>query len=767
MAIEKGSTPVLGQTLSHYSILEEIGRGGMGVVYKARDERLDKDVAIKVLPPGALVDELARKRFRKEALVLAKLNHPNITTVHDFDTQDGVDFLVMEYIPGVMLSEKLAAGPLPENEVIRLGAQLARGLAAAHEQGLVHRDLKPGNLRITPDSRLKVLDFGLAKLLGRDAEADVSSSVTQFAPENAGTLPYMAPEQLRGEETDARTDIFAVGAVLYEMATGRRPFPETNGPRLIDSILNRAPELPSNIGERISPNLDRTIMKALEKDPARRYQSAQELLTDLERLSLSTSALRADLRRRRPSGPGRIKAVAVLPLENLSGDPAEDYFADGMTDALISSLAKMGALRVISRTSVMLYKGARKSLPEIARELNVDAVVEGSVMRSAQRVRVTAQLVHAATDRHLWSESYERDMTDVLALQSDVARAIAEGVQLKLTPKQKAGLKKKSAPMSPAAYEAYLKGRYHWNKRSVEGLERAIHYFQEAIGQDRKYAPAYAGLADSYALLGTVPYDAMPPRDAMPKAKEAAVAALSIDETLAEAHASLAYIKLSYDWDFEDAEKEFNRAIALNPGYATAHQWYALYLTAMGWTEQAIAEIKIAQNYDPLSVVINTTAALVYNFARQFDQAIEQCLKVFEVFSGFPLAHFERGRAYEQKGLFEEALAEHQNARTFSGDTPQTVASVGHALALLGRAEEAHKVLDELLEIGERKYLPAIYLAGIFTGLNDKDQAMHWLEKAFLDHSDYLVYLQMEPTFDSLHSDPRFQDLARRIGLPR
>ena len=766
MAIEGGSIPVVGKTLSHYCILEEIGKGGMGVVYRARDQRLDKDVAIKVLPPGALADDLARKRFRKEALVLAKLNHPNITTIHDFDTQGGIDFLVMEYIPGAMLSEKLVAGPLPENEVIRLGAQLAQGLAAAHEQGLVHRDLKPGNLRITPDSRLKVLDFGLAKLLGHDAEADISSSLTQFAPENAGTLPYMAPEQLRGEATDARTDIFAVGAVLYEMATGRRPFPETNGARLIDSILNRAPQLPSNIGGHISSNLGRTIMKALEKDPARRYQSAQELLTDLERLSLSTSALRADLRRRRPSAPGRIKAVAVLPLENLSGDPAEDYFADGMTDALISSLAKIGALRVISRTSVMLYKGAHKSLPEIARELNVDAVVEGSVMRSAQRVRVTAQLVHAATDRHLWSESYERNMTDVLALQSDVAQAIAQGVQLKLTPKQKARLKKKTAPLSPAAYEAYLKGRYHWNKRTADGLERAIHYFQEAIGQDRKYAPAYAGLADSYALLGTVPYDSMPPRVAMPRAKEAAVAALSIDETLAEAHASLAYIKLSYDWDFEDAEKEFKRALALNPGYATAHQWYALFLAAMGRTEQAIAEIKIAQNYDPLSVVINTTAALLYNFARQFDQAIEQCQKVLEIYPDFPLAHFERGRAYEQKGLFKEALAEHQKARTFSGGTPQTVMGVGYSLALMREVRDARQVLDELREIADRKYVPAIYLAAVFAGLDEKDQAIQWLEKAYQDRSDYLVYIQQEPGFDRLRTEPRFQELVRRIGLP-
>jgi serine/threonine protein kinase/Flp pilus assembly protein TadD len=738
----------------------------MGVVYKAHDSRLDIDVAIKVLPPGTLADELARKRFRKEALVLAKLNHPNITTVRDFDSQGGIDFLVMEYIPGTMVSEKLEAGPIPEKEVIRLGVQLAQGLSAAHELGLVHRDLKPGNLRVTPDSRLKVLDFGLAKIFRPENKGDVNSSMTQFAPEDAGTLPYMAPEQLRGETTDARTDIFAAGVVLYEMATGQRPFPESNAPKLIDSILNRLPALPSKIHQHISPTLDRTIMKALEKDPARRYQSAQELLTDLEQLSLSTSALRADLRRRRPSPSGRIKAVAVLPLENLSRDPSEDYFADGMTDALISSLAKIGALRVISRTSVMVYQGARKPLPEIARELDVDAIVEGSVLRAAQRVRVTARLVHAATDRDLWSESYEREMTDVLGLQSDVARAIAEGVQLKLTQKQKAGLKKNTSRMNPVAYEAYLKGRYHWNKRTGEGLDKAIHYFQEAIRIDANYAPAYAGLADSFALLGTVPYDALPPREAMPRAKDAAVKALSIDKSLAEAHASLAYIMFSYDWDFEDAEKEFKKAIALNPGYPTAHQWFALFLTAMGRTEQAIDEIKIAQNYDPLSVVINTTAALVYNFARQFDQAIEQCQKVFEVFPGFPLAHFERGRAFEQKGMFAEALAEHQNARTFSGDTPQTITAFGHALALLDRAGDARKVIDELLEIGKRKYLPAIYLAAVYSGLNEKDQALQWLEKAYQDHSDYLVYLRREPTFDRLRADPRFQDLMRRIGLP-
>jgi eukaryotic-like serine/threonine-protein kinase len=756
---------VVGRTLSHYSIVDEIGQGGMGVVYKAHDQHLDKDVAIKVLAPGTLTDELARKRFRREALSLAKMIHPNITTVHDFDTQDGIDFLVMEYIPGTTLSDKMSAGPLGEEEVIRLGIQLAQGMSAAHQQGLVHRDLKPGNLRVTPDNRLKVLDFGLAKLLRPEAEPADTSSKTVVAPEDAGTLPYMSPEQLRGQTTDARADIFAMGTVLYEMATGRRPFPEANRPRLIDSILNRTPDPPSKIQQHISAGLDRTILKALEKDPARRYQSAQELLTDLERVNMSTSTLRADLRRRRAS-PGRIKSVAVLPLENLSGDPAEDYFADGMTDALISSLAKIGALRVISRTSVMVYKGARKPLPAIASELKVDAIVEGSVLRAAHRVRVSAQLVHAATDKHLWTESYERDMTDVLGLQSDLARAIAGSIQLKLSPKQKAGLKKKTVPMSPATYEAYLKGRYHWNQRSSEGLERAIHFFHEAIQHDAKCAPAYAGLADSFALLGTVPYDAMPPREAMPKAKDAAVKALLVDETLAEAHASLAYILMSYDWDFEAAEKEFKRAIAINPGYATAHQWYALFLAAMGRTESAIAEIKRAQDYDPLSVVINTTAALVYNFARQFDQAIEQCQKVFEVYPGFPLAHFERGRAYEQKGMLVEALAEHQSARTISSDSPQTVTAVGHALALLGRADEALQVVDALLEMAKQRYVPVIYLAGIFAALDDHDQALTWLEKAYQDRSDYLVYLRSEPTFDGLASDPRFQDLSHRIGLP-
>jgi serine/threonine protein kinase/Flp pilus assembly protein TadD len=756
---------VTGRTLSHYRILEEIGRGGMGVVYRARDERLEKDVAIKVLAPGTLADEASRKRFRREALALAKLNHPNITTVHDFDTRDGIDFLVMEYIPGAVLSEKLAAGPLPEKDVIRLGRQLADGLAAAHEQGLIHRDLKPGNLRLTTDSRLKILDFGLAKLLQRDADKTVDSQLT-LIPEGAGTLPYMAPEQLRGETTDARTDIFAAGIVLYEMATGQRPFRETSGVLLSDSIQHRAPEKARKINPRISAALDRTIARALAKDPARRHQSAKELWVELERMALSSSARRAPAPRPCGKVAGRIKAIAVLPLENLAGDPAQDYFADGMTDALISSLASIGALRVISRTSAMAYKGVRKPLPQIARELNVDAVVEGSVIRSAQRVRITAALIHAVTDQRLWAESYERNLTDVLALQSDVATAIAEGVRLKVTTKQGAGLKKHPR-LNPAAYEAYLKGRYQWNKRGGEGLQKAIQYFEEALRNDALYAPAHAGLADTYALLGTIPYDAMPPTEAMPKAKAAAAKALEIDASLAEAHASLAYVHFAYDWDFQEAEREFQRALAINPGYATAHQWYALFLTSMGRLPQAFAEIKHAQEVDPLSSVINMTAALIWNFTRQPERAIEECRKVLELNPGFPLAHSEWGRACEELGAYDQARSECEQARRLSGDAPQTIAATGHALALLGRQDEAKQVLAELLEMAKVRYLPALYPAALLTALGETDEAFRWLEKAFADRSDYLVYLGREPAFDKLRADPRFKDLVRRIGLPQ
>ena len=577
-----GQDLAVGINLGHYRIAEKIGAGGMGEVYRAHDEHLDRDVAIKVLPAGMLSDQSARRHFRKEALALSKLNHPGIATIYDFDTQDRMDFLVMEYIPGITLNRKVAGRPLAEKEVIALGTQLAEGLAAAHAEGVVHRDLKPGNLVVTGDGRLKILDFGLAKLRLPIIPGAVTESVTD-SQATAGTLPYMAPEQLLGEEVDARTDIHAAGAVLYEMATGKRPFGKLDHAQLIAAILRQAPVPPAQLNSQVSAELERLIGKCLEKDPENRYQSAKELAVDLRRLgapSTVTASWRVVKRPRSRVGRkvllgltgvltiaalllgfnlkgwrqrlfgmeagARIHSLAVLPLVNLSGDPQQEYFADGMTEELITDLSKIGSLKVISRTSVMQYKDAKKPLPQIGRELGVEGVIEGSVQRVGDRIRISAQLIYAPGDTHLWAESYDRDLHDVLKLQGEVAQVIANEVNAKVTPKEQARLAD-NRRIDPEAHQAYLQGRYYWNKRTEESIRKAISYFQQAIDKDPNYALAYTGLANSYVVLGT--YSSVPWQETYRQAEAAATKALEIDDNLAEAHAALAVTRAGERWD--------------------------------------------------------------------------------------------------------------------------------------------------------------------------------------------------------------------------
>src|SRR5579872_3519359 len=594
------ATLLLGQTLGHYRILEKIGEGGMGEVYRAHDEHLDCDVAIKVLPPGSVNDESARKRFHKEARILSRLGHPGIAIVHDFDSQEGVDYLVMEYISGKTLSEELAGGKLPEREVIRLGIHLAEGLSAAHEHGVIHSDLKPGNLRLTEDGRLKILDFGLARLRLPMAATATTASFSEVHGV-AGTLPYMAPEQLLAGEVDARTDIHAAGCVLYEMATGRRPFADIESSKLVGAILSKTPLSPVGINPGLSAELERIIGKCLEKETENRYQSARELLIDLRRVQTGTpGGLQAAPTPARGSwakylrlgmgictavllllialnfhswrgqllhkgeAPYRIESLAVLPLTNLSGDPQQEYFADGMTEELITSLAKIGALKVISRTSVMQYKGTRKPATQIANELNVDALIEGSVLREGGQVRITAQLIQAANDQNLWAESYQRDLRDVLALQNEIASAIAARVRAALTPTERTRLA--SARMvSPEAYEDYLKGLQHWYKLTPQDLNTALEYFELALNKDPSSARAYTGV--SLVWIGRQQMGYTEPREAGPKAKTAALKALALDDALAEAHYALATVRIWSEWDWADGERESKRAIELNPNY--------------------------------------------------------------------------------------------------------------------------------------------------------------------------------------------------------
>ncbi len=799
-AIQRGVFLVIGKTLSHYRIVEKIGAGGMGEVYRARDERLERDVALKVLPTGTLADEATRKRFRKEALALSKLNHPHIATVHDFDTQDGTDFLVMELVEGVTLSDKLVGGPLPEKEITRLGAQLAEGLAAAHERRVVHRDLKPANLRVTPDGRLKILDFGLAKLVQPDV-ASATATTESFTETQAaaGTLPYMAPEQVRAENVDARSDIYAAGAVLYEMATGHRAFPETQAGRLMDAILHQAPQPPSGLNRRVSPGLEGIILKALEKEPENRYQSAKELAVDLRRLGTPGSAA-AVLSARRPAtrrkmvwaagvalvallavlvglnvaglrdrllgrpAPGQITSLAVLPLENMLGDAEQDYFVEGMHEALITELSKIGALKVISRTSAMRYKGTDKSVPEIARELGVDALIEGSVLRAGSTVRVTAQLIEAATDRHLWAESYERDLRDILALQSEVARAIAREIKVRLTLEEEALLATKHV-INPEAHLTYLKGRHHFWKATCEGRRRSIEFFQEALNLDPAYAPGHAGMADAYNMLAA--FGCLEPKEAYPLAKVAARRALELDNTLGEAHTSLASIRENYDWDWVGAEREYQRAIELNPGYATAHTWYASFLSNMGRHEQAIAEIRRAQALDPLSLAANTFLGGILINARQYDQAIEQLQETLEIDPDFGWPHVELGITYVQKAMYEEAIAEYQRSVSLSGGSARAMAWLGYTYAVAGRRREAQETLKELKELSKRRYVSPFEIAMVYTSLGEKDQAFEWLEKAYEERDPNMVWLKNVAWLDPLRSEPRFQSLLRRMNFPR
>ena len=786
---------MIGQTVGHYRILEKVGAGGMGVVYLARDEQLDRDVAVKVLPSGTLSDDSTRRHFRKEALALAKLNHPHIETVYDFGTQDGVDYLVMEYLPGKTLADRLATGAFPEKDVIDLGMQIASALEEAHERGIVHRDLKPANIAVTAKGYAKILDFGLAKLLR--ATEEETTEVFSDSKAAAGTLPYMPPEQLRGERVDGRADIYTIGAVLYEAATGLRPFREELASRLIDAILHQPVVSPRALNPRIAPELEAIILKCLDKDRDRRYQSAKELLVDLHRMQLgfpvaptpplpypnvawkriayaSTAVLAlavvlvtSNVAGWRDRLLGRVHAqqihsIAVLPLENLSGDPAQEYFADGMTDALITDLGKIGALRVISRTSVMQYKGGRKRLPEIAMDLGLDAAVEGSILRSGGRIQITARLIQAKTDTQIWSQSYERDIQDVLKLQSEVAQTIADEIRIKLTPEEVARIKT-SHQVKPEAFDAYLKGRHYWDERTEEGLKKSLEYFRKAIEEDPTYARAYAGLADTYATLGNNRFLAS--KESFPKAKAAALKSLEIDPDLAEAHASLAFSLWNYDLDWDSVEKEYKRAIELNPGYPTAYHWYAGYLSGMGRHEEAIAAIKKARELDPLSARINANVGLILYFAREYDQAIEELQRALQMDSNSAAASFYLGMTLSQKGEHQQAIAALEKSRQLLNGSPESVLELAFAKAAGGKRVEARDMLSRLMGEPDAGYIPALWVARLYAALGEKENAFEWLQRAYEERSPQLPFLKVDPRLDTLRPDPRFQDLLRRMKL--
>ncbi len=804
---------MIGKTLGHYSIVARLGEGGMGVVYKALDTRLNRPVALKVLPPELMADEERRLRFQREARAAASVNHPNIATIYDVGEADGTVFIAMEYVQGTTLASLIGGRPLQVPEAVRIALEVAEGLGRAHENHVIHRDLKPENIIVGADGHAKILDFGLAKLLEeRDAATDPGASRLETISRQMtlggkvmGTIAYMSPEQARGETVDARSDLFSFGVTLYEMVTGLVPFQGRTSLDTLTAITQKEAASPGALNPELPAVFEQIIAKCLRKDPRQRYQHTDEVVVDLRELKRVTdsgaavaAAPRTGARRRvaivgvgaiaalgavailvalnvggwrdrllgRAVGggpaPARIESLAVLPLVNLSGDPQQEYFADGMTEELIADLAKISALRVISRTSVMQFKGTRKALPEIGRALNVDAVIEGSVLRSGERVRITAQLVEAATDRHLWAESYERDLRDVLTLQTEVARAIAREIEVKVTPQEQARLAI-ARPVDPAAHEAYLKGRYYSSKRTEANLVKGIGFFRQAIERDPANALAYCGLADSYNLLAAWYYRA--PKEALPEARTAALKALEIDDSLAEAHASLGWVEIN-SWNWAEGERELRRSMELNPGDATGPYLYANYLIVMGRAEEATDQAKRARELDPLSPATNALVATSYYFARQYDQAMEEARKAIEIEPGFFWSHTTLGQGLVRKGRYAEGISELQKSVALSGGGPDSLSFLGYAYALAGKRQEALKTLAEIRAV-KRPFVAAIPQAIVFTGLGDRDQAFAALEKAYEQREPDMRWLKGWPDFDPLRSDPRFQDLMRRMAFPQ
>ncbi len=765
--------------LSRYRLIEKIGEGGMGVVWRAVDERLGRQVAVKILAGNLAGDPQRAARFEREARVIAALNHPNIVTIYSVKEVDGEHFITMELVAGKPLSRLIPSGGWPLERFFDVAIQLAAAVGAAHAGGVTHRDLKPGNVMLSDAGRVKVLDFGLAKS-GQPARPGEEPSTDSLSSEGLvlGTLPYMSPEQLKGQAVDARTDIFSLSAILYEMATGEAPFQGRTSADLIAAVLRDEPPPADELIPSLPRHLGRIIRHGLNKDADRRFQTVLDLGNELEDLRAELASGGAAKAGATPAGAlhsngetasngvfrPQAGSVAVLPLENLSGDPEQEFFADGMTDTLIAGLAKLGALKVISRTSVMQYKGARKPIREIAAALGVGAVVEGSVLRAGRRVRITVQLINAATDRHLWAESYERDLGDVLDLQREVAGAIARKILIKLTPGERTRLGS-ARPVNPGAHEACLKGRYFWYQRTPESVRKGLECFRQAVAADPACACGWAGIADSYIVDGGR-YLGVPTDAAYGHAREAAQKAVAAGDELAEAHTSLAAVLADYDWDWARAEREYLRAIELNPNYATAHSWYAEHLSRMGRHEEAIREVEIARDLDPLSLAAHMIVAWILFFARRYDRAIEEAGKTLELDPGYATAHRILGWTYEETGSFDLAIAAHLRASELSQDSPSFKGQLGRAYALAGRHEDARMILDELSELGKEMPVSSFDVCLIHLALGDLERAIEWLQRAYEERSDHLPYLRVNPRLDALRGDPRYRQLVARMAFP-
>ena len=741
-----------GTVLGRYRLLERIGEGGMGEVWKAHDDNLDRDVAIKMLLHGTLGNATTRERFRREALVLSRLSHPGVATIFDFDIRDGCEFLVMEYVAGGTLESRLTAGPLPIDDVLRLGAGIAEALDNAHRHGFLHRDLKPGNVALTADGHPKILDFGIALLLADDKAA--AGRITQTGT-FVGSLPYMAPEQLLGEVCDARTDIYALGVLLFEMLTAQLPFVKERFEALMFAIISTAAQSVRSLRPDVPAALDRLVAECLRKDPAHRPPSAAHISEALRgiREGVPTAAL--------PLPPRDvIRAIAVLPLRNVSRDPSREYFADGMTESLISDLAKVKALRVISRTSVMTYKGVEKSVPEIARELNVDAILEGSALLVANRVRLSVQLVSGRTDETLWAERYDRDLEDVLGMQSELAETVAREIAIQITPNEVTKLANRPA-VNPEAHLEFLKSRHSFSG-SPEALEVGLRHARRALELDPTSALAWTAVADCNmfrAIRGIAQ-----PAEAIAAATFAANKALELDPSLADAYVSIGAI-LSHTGDLAGGLRALQKAVELNPGLAHAHSLLGRALYSYERHTEALAAMNKSLSLDPLSMMIFTGVGDAYYFAREYEKSVFHYRMSLELDPRFDGTHTGLARSLEALGRFDEARKEYEEGRRLSGGIAGPSFGLAHLEAASGNEKEARRILAELMEARSKRVVSAWGIAVLHASLGDIDEAFRWLAIAVEERASGLLLLRVHPRLDPIRKDPRYLALVKRLGL--